>query len=508
MKSNIFKVLAWASVICAVSMFAACNDEDNPEPEVPVENYIYLDSFAHTFLNNDDVPLTVNVTSTSDWSTEISYEAAKSYYEISDGEASIEEWLVIDSYTDNSVVFKAQKNDGPHLRRASVTFTNKQGKVCILNVAQTARLASEHSHFYINEAGIPVVMSQKGKYASYVIEYVESDGENEIFHFDPVIVNLETGEEEIIERLTGGITRCTAISDTGVLVLLMQGAESSIVYENGDYHFLDVPGGSNYTACYAENISSDGTVIIGYASLPGFETAPAKWVNGEFVLLEKPDTDIDGINSCYIVYPRGISADKSIIYGTTWNYPNFMVVYWTEDNKMHYVAEETIEVNQSAPWQDYWGNTWIDVSVNGPTLKANNSAMSPNAKYIGYEYQTMTYNSSHDMNLSYKTTFYDMGSNTVLTQISSDSSPQTATNDGLMFYGTPSYATSRGYVYDINTQQTKTVPEWILENFGITVPANCVVTHVGEDMKSVLGFRQVSGLFGNAIFCYWYINAY
>lgn len=505
MKSNILKLMAWAAVVCGVSMFAACNDET--EPETPEENYIILDNFAHTFLHNEDSPLTVNVNSTSTWSTEISYEAAKSYYEVADNDASGGDWLEIDAYNDSSITFSVVKNEGQHLRRASITFTNEQGKQCVLNVSQTAKPVSGPS-FYINEANIPVVMSQKGKYASYVVVYWETVNENTIFYYDPVIVNLETGKEEVLERLTGvGTTRCTAISDNGILVLSADGSTSSIIYKDGEYRFIDLPAEANYISSSVQNISSDGTVMVGYVSLGGAKSIPVKWVNGELVLLDKPEIDIDGISPCNLVYARGISADNSIIHGTTWNYPNFMAVYWTEDNKVHYVAEETIEVTESEPWYDYWGGEHINIHVSGPTLDSNRYIMSPNAKYIGYKYQTMT-SVDADIFMDYQTTFYDMENNNVLARIEEESGPLTITNNGLAFYGTPGMAMSKGYVYDLNTHQVQTAEQWVLETYGIMIPDNCVITHVGEDMKSVLGFRQVASLATSTIFCYWYINAY
>lgn len=474
MKIDMRKSLTGIVLLCAASVFTACNNND------AIEQYLRLNTYAHSFVAEDEAGLTVEVSSSSAWEHEL-------------GENS---WL--NAYAENNtLVLYADRNVDKDSREVIIKFKNKEGVTAELRINQQGTL--KKARFFKLETSLNIVMSPRGNYVAYMKEVI-LDPIMDTWEFLVTVENLETGN--ITETSVGNErTSVVAISDNGIVVMETDGLDHSIYLKDGQINHIAIP--AEYYGAFVQNISGDGKLMVGYLDRGGFVAVPAKWVNGSLQILERPDRTADDMPLLQI-FPRGCSEDGSIIYGTIWDIPNFQSVYWTEDNKFHYVAEDLITVTAQEPWYNMFEDVYVtDYTVDGIAGGVHKSSISPNGRYMAVKYQTMNYYGYGSYGLSYHPVFYDLQGQRIIAEFPDvDGSGTTITDDGLCFYATPDTGSVQGYVYDMNTGVTKTSSEWVYDTFGIDIPTG-IIYSIGKDGKSVMGI-QPSGW----LYLYWYVSMY
>lgn len=476
--NNIYRVLSCISLLGTALFVTSCNNEDNI-----VERHLKLDTYAHSFTSDDESHLVVNVTSTSDWAYELAGES----------------WIGVHELTDNRITFYAEPNTAGEERQAVVTFTNADDMAVELRLTQ---LGSLSARFFKIENGLSIVMSSRGNYVAYMEETIE-DEMYDIFGYYVVLNNLEEGESS--KTYVGNQrTSVLAVSDNGIVILENDEVNHGLYLKEGTVYPIEVPAG--YSAAYLSSISGDGNTMVGYYQSGGLFSSvnvPVKWVGGVPTVLEKPALNVDGTGVMQI-RPRGCSEDGSVIFGTLWDMPNFQAVYWKEDNKIHYVAEDLISLTEQEPWYSEWEDRWItDVSIEGVAGNVTTTWISPDGRYLALRFQKMPFIDNGWYELNYHPLFYDLQEGVVVAELSGIDGGGTAiTNEGWGFYATPDTGSQSGYAYDINTGVTKSSSQWIFDTFAIDVPES-IVQYAGKDGKSALGY-----MLRDYVYQYWYINNY
>lgn len=477
MKFNIYKYLTIAAVCGAAALFASCGDDNITYRDV--DAYLKLSTYSHMFFAENDSSITVKVQSTSDWN-----------YTLAD-----DSWVRFEEKGYDFVTFAVGANESSSSRSEYITFANTQGIVTTLALSQLGTKRQGEASYFMSSSSLPIIMSVKGKYVAYIeeglIDYT--------YTYNPVIVDLESNELTTLPTLYDPYS-VGAVSDEGLLVLNSD-AGHTIYYKDGQYHTLDVPAG--YTGVQVEAISSDGTIMYG-ALINGWESAdPAKWENGQLTKLDTPEYDLDGETPLNHVYVRGCSADGSIAYGTTWNLPFFMVVYWDSENKMKYVAEDTIRLDEVS--FESWGEIYNMTLYSGPSLTASNTNMSIDGNLIAYNYMDCELTEDLELSFTFTPTFYDLREQKVIHSVDNEGSALAITNNGTGFYGTPFEGVAEGFSYNTATGSSLPAAEWIRSVMGISIPSESVIIRVGENNRSVLGFERIYIEYF-PIYKYWYIN--
>lgn len=490
MKINILKYLFIAGLVLALTSLVSCSDDTITYEEeiVIVDQYLNLSSYSYTFTADSENTLTLNIDSSADWSYDLN-------------ESS---WVKLESQGTASVTISVEENSDTDKRQETITFTNEHGITAKIRIAQLGiEDENEYADFYINDAYSVVYMSPLGRCIAYVEEEVISSTEtSEVFEYRAILVDLTTGKKTITMVSNDPFELC-AVSDNGVVVVdFYANSGETFYYQDGQIIELSVPAGYNYVKIDA--ISSDGSIMVGHVTAPGNYSWAVKWVSGDLQILGKPELDLDGLTMDQ-VFARTCSADGSMVYGTTYNYPNFMVVYWDDNNEMHYAAENLLEVVKSDPWDDYWGNTYVDIAISGASNGYNPYFISPNGKYICFKYQKTRLTGNGTYTQGFTPVFYDRETSTLLSDMGVDGGVQSITDDGIGFYTTPSYGASAGYAYDTNTDTRYSAADWISTNFGIEVPSGSMIIKAGENNKSLLGMSAVTTGLG-VQYKYWVIN--
>ena len=127
-------------------------------------------------------------------------------------------------------------------------------------------------------------------------------------------------------------------------------------------------------------------LAVGYKSEPGkteLEARPYKWVNGEPIRLETPETSCLGETE-FSLLARGLSSDGKIIVGTEWVGTDMYATYWDESGKFHYIGEDVREPFSEEGF-DLFGNPATIHLCNGFFNLADRYAISASGKwYAGW----------------------------------------------------------------------------------------------------------------------------
>ena len=260
--------------------------------------------------------------------------------------------------------------------------------------------------------------------------------------------------------------------------------------------------------------SADGKYWVGFA-MKGkvFEDpAPCKallWTDGVPHELPWPELNYRDEEVWYGGMARGISADGSIIYGTSWENSDFGMLYWINNGentaKPEWVGKDVREVTPVVMKMSD-GTEYDYHIVNGMICTANLTNISATGKWIAGSYRTET---PADDRISVITTqtaaFYNTETETtVIVEDYGESTGVHATDDGIAFIGVGSLGISSGKVYDLNTgTDLGSTQEWVYDNYGIVIPAG-YINHVSADGRFVLGTKAESSAMGVA-FINWYI---
>ena len=436
-------IMAAAVIIAA----ASCTKESGSE-------YLNLSVNGYTFgWDGNDTLRVIVSTSESEWTAEPDNNAIKA------------------ERNGDEAVITMQPNETSEYVSGVVTFT-AGGMVKELYVDQSPK--SYDGMFRDFPLGGTVAMSPNGKYIAYMTQTIV---EGDTYKFEPWLLNTETGELKLLEEppyVGMGMTnydgfRCLS-DDARYIVFDHDGNAITTMTIDGEVHEIKVPDG--YKHGNVESMSADGSIWVGHVMKEGAVGYwPCRWINGEPEILDRPEYQIDGVTPTFAgCLARGCSDDGSVIYGSEWD--AMLLVYW-KNGKLFNIGEETGEI---IPGENY-------AAINGLTMYATNTNISPDGKYIATEYKMRKGSTTMPAIVNTQTWQYHT--------LSSEQNciSTTVGPDGTVF-GTLS--AMQGYVFDFENGTSIALEDWVQQEYGITIGSGRTVNNISNDGKVLFGYRMQS----------------
>ena len=346
MKNNILTMLVGAATLLAVS----CSKDDAST------NYVSLSDSVYSFnYSGGNVTITVN-TSEASWRAECSAN-----------------WLTL-SQNGYTLEVNALANSNPTDRSTEITiiagtasanlqiFQNGNDNIPVI-YRQIHGIPSINGYY---EAGLTFPYPEAGDTGDTYFNIIINDMRNDkILTYGP----FSKTQFPLVETLAcddnGNAYFTENLSGTAGNVWLFN-------RQDGSLSPFD-------TKTHVEQTNT--SVVVGYKSEVGMaaEARPYKWVNGEAIALETPETSCLGQTEFNLI-ARGISADGKIIVGNEWVDTDMYATYWDESGKFHYVGEDVREPF-TEEGKDQFGNEATINLCNGFFNLATKVALSPSGKW-------------------------------------------------------------------------------------------------------------------------------
>lgn len=348
-------------------------------------------------------------------------------------------------------------------------------------------------------------ISPSGKYvACYAARIAES---GETFEYDLYLINLETNEQTLIGSYAQSLyefnfVRC--VTDEG-MIFMDHTQTYSVVFEEGQLEYL-IEDVDDIMSPRIEATSGDGSVWVGYGIGPtGF--MPLKYVNGVPERLEMPATNFRNEDLVPNVVVRGCSLDGSVIYGSTWDYPDFGMLYWDAEGKVHWAGED---VHKVTPTEliGLDGMPFTKNLVAGMSVMADAFNMSPNGRYIGGYYSEEQANSDKtDIVTTTLPAVYDtVEERTIILSDYAGRGGVTAVDDNGIALVVASSGTAlycQTIMVDLATgENLGSTLDYVMDKFGIMLPSSHGVTYLPVGGTAAWGEEAAPG--GNMLW-YWYV---
>lgn len=446
--------------------------------------YIRFDETTYSFLGAGNAPVTIEISASGEWTVEPS--------------AS---WVKVDDKTQTAVVISVEDNDTTEERIAELVFTSGMA-VEEITIIQLPQDSGSYIYRYPTQFDLGAVMSPNGKYVGGRIPVLNDD---ESWTHQVIIIDVENDEWITVAEVPGslfGLEKPYCISDSGVF-FLMNNMGGTVAYDlEGNYFSPEIPSGWLANSENVQATSSDGTIWAGWAMdktlNDGGLNRPIKWVNGVPEELPMPEKNFRDSVFVAGIMARGMSADGSVIYGTSWDESDFGMCYW-KDGKFNWVGydKRTVETIDAV---DGNGNPMKYNIASGMTCTAELTNMSPNGKWIAGTWR-------HETGLNQSTSypgFFDTenGKTYLFPDLSGGGS--TCTNDGIGFT-TSGLGANGGQVIDIESGAVLgTVTEWIEETYGIT-PGPGFIVQLSPDKQTLLSLCLASDVATGSRTTHWYI---
>lgn len=381
-------------------------------------------------------------------------------------------------------------NDQEKTRNAVVNVTAGQ----MTAVLQLSQLYSGFTGLFmdipVNAKGTP---SRNGKYYAYVdLILVSGDTWKPEAH----LIDLETGENKLIEmpELGNGTyyDAIVAVSDDArTMIYSNVSAVITTLVVDGVPVEMTCPDG--YHTPFLTNMSADGTVVVGSCKKYGsdaFSHFPAKWVNGEPVLLDYPKKDAIGMDLTNGTMVRGCSADGSVLFGSEWNTKG--LVYWKND------VMNNIGIDNSSVTNGESGEVYASLIYH----YSETGNISQNGRYIAStfrEYERPGYYVDYPVLVDTETGIYTM----------MDSAPDcggaAVDSNGTVYCFTPTLGSSEGCVSDFNEETCVSISDYFHDEFGVMIESGRYVEFVSAD-NNVLAGRRVLPTSTGVRYPYWFIK--
>ena len=131
-----------------------------------------------------------------------------------------------------------------------------------------------------------------------------------------------------------------------------------------------------------QSSSVDGSVMVGYTEgTPyGCMYGPVKVVDGEVKPLPLPEEGNFRNEEWWAgILARGMSADGSVVYGTSWENYDYGMAYWDKDGNVDWVGSDLRTVTTVQRPNPLDGTLYDYNIVNGMICWANQTQISPTA---------------------------------------------------------------------------------------------------------------------------------
>ena len=456
MKRHLYTILLPVAAALALSGCTTGSEEAD-------EHYIKLSDAVCTFTEDGGEAQIIEVRANPEWS----FESGASWLKVSAGEGSTLE-VSVDPNADGE-------------RNAEITLQAGEATASIRVYQLGARGLS--ARYRLLEQLNSAVMSPSGRYVGGF--YTDVLGENG-FQYTAVVIDLETDkwhEFGPYPETLFGFTEAEVVTDQGVLYISDSTNGGCVAFDlDGTY---TVPKSiAGYGPLVMQSSSVDGSVMVGYTEgTPyGCMYGPVKVVDGEVKPLPLPEEGNFRNEEWWAgILARGMSADGSVVYGTSWENYDYGMAYWDKDGNVDWVGSDLRTVTTVQRPNPLDGTLYDYNIVNGMICWANQTQISPNGKWIAgaYRYEIM-----EDGNYHIETYPAVLNTETGKTVIIKDYGERVVshiTNDGIVCIANSSYLPNNGFMYDVNTQTNLgSVQGWLLSTYGIIAPMG-YIRHVSPD---------------------------
>lgn len=399
-------------------------------------------------------------------------------------------WIKIADQTDNSLTLGVEPNDGDE-RVSEVKITCGEMER-IIEVHQLGG-SGRNARCRIEKSWKNGVLSPNGKYFGGVIADA-GPGYSNIYSV--VIRNLETDEQVEFGPYPDSLFALAdagGISDNGMMVVpVNSGGFGTVIFDVNEEDYIvpnDVPECSGRPKLY--KTSSDGSVMVGYVSGAPSKVSyqPVKYVDGEAKLLPLPEHNFRYDELWAGIIARGVSADGSVVYGSTWENYDYGMAYWDKNDEFHWVGEDVHKLVETVTLHNGLDEPYQYNLTNGMTSVSYKYQISPNGRWIAGTYRTESLGDDKETILTTECpAFYNTETHTTyIFEELAGCMTSGATDDGLGFVlDGVTYANS-GRVVDIEKGTVVSdMKTWIKDNFGVISPGGYIEC-VTSDKKTLLG---------------------
>ena len=488
MKKNLF--LGGILAFCAAAVLTGCTTGTEETLQ-----YVNLSQVSCSFLGEGNQPLVIEV------------KASPATWEATPGAT----WVKVERTDDRTLTVTVDDNDTGAERSTTIAIVADQASQEI-RVNQLAK-DNEFARFRkLDTFQMGAAMSPSGKYAGGFTASIAAD---DSWQYSPTIVDLETGEVYEFGPFPESLYylhQTMAITDQGLLFISDGYNGGQIAIDtSGEIFIPEAPAGYRFRP-EIQATSADGKYWVGFAQNEsgsnGGLTHPLLWIDGVPHELPMLDLNYRDEEIWVGVMARGISADGSIIYGTSWENSDFGMLYWKNDGanieKPQWVGKDvretaTVRMSNNGIEYDY-------TCVNGIICQAWNTQVSPSGKWIAGRYRKeFDPETKQRVDEPEYAAFYNTETETtVIVDDYGESGGRFVTDDGIGFIGIGTLAVSEGKVYDLNTgTDLGSTQDWIYDNYGIVIPAG-YVNYISADGKYVFGTALHESALGKS-FLSWYV---
>lgn len=457
------------SALFTVLLLPGCNKETEHV------QYINLSQVSCSFLGKENAPLTVTV------------DASPAAWTASPGAS----WIKTERTDEYTLTIAVDDNDTGMERTGSVEISAGRA----VRTVRINQLPEENSFARYRKLDqfSSSAMSPGGKYAGgYIISLAADDS----WQYSPVIINVETEERYEFGPYPEALyflSQTIAISDQGLMFISNSNGGQIAINTTGDIIVPEAPAGFRYQP-EVQGTSSDGRYWVGFAKEKNSEdglTWPLLWTDGVAEKLPMPEKNFRDEDFWYGIMARGISADGSVIYGTTWENMDFGMVYWKRDGgewKVDYVGQDVHEI-KPVKMLDAFGEEMDYNLADGIICTAEYTKISATGKWIAgsYRIETLADNRMDIVRTQYAAFYNTETETTTVVKDYGGSVGIHITDDGIAFIGLGTMNLSSGVVYDLNTNtELGSVEEWVHDTYGIYVPTG-YINSVSPDGRVIFG---------------------
>ena len=480
MKRHLYTILLPAAAALVLSGCTTGSEEAD-------EHYIKLSDAVCTFTEDGGEAQIIEVRANPEWS----FESGASWLKVSAGEGSTLE-VSVDPNADGE-------------RNAEITLQAGEATASIRVYQLGARGLS--ARYRLLEQLNSAVMSPSGRYVGGF--YTDVLGENG-FQYTAVVIDLETDkwhEFGPYPETLFGFTEAEVVTDQGVLYISDSTNGGCVAFDlDGTYTVPKSVAG--YGPLVMQSSSVDGSVMVGYTEgTPyGCMYGPVKVVDGEVKPLPLPEEGNFRNEEWWAgILARGMSADGSVVYGTSWENYDYGMAYWDKEGNVHHVGEDVRDVRE-VTMVDALGEEYQYNLCDGVMTWAGAGNASPSGRWLAGTFCTETLSEDRrEVYTSYCPAFFNTETKTtVIFDELGGFGGSAVTDDGIGFVGsTDGMASCR--VVDVNTgvQLYGSLAEWVRAEFDIVIPGGALM-YICPDGRSFMGTSLTTGI-GGAENIFWYV---
>lgn len=409
---------------------------------------------------------------------------ASGQYEVMPGAS----WLTVSAQAADSFTLTAAENPEKSTRSTTVTVTCGAAKSDI----RIVQLMQESDYRYRRLTVHGAAISPSGRYIVTNTDEIRDGVEGSVLQ----LIDPYTTEIVATTYIPSYVSGMSTVTDDG-LAFGDLGSITAYSFDirTGDYAIIPVPDSGTPMI---SNVSADGTKWAGSVA-KGETYTPTLWTDGVPAYLPVPEADYRGGNITNRILARGISADGNVVYGNTWVGLDMGMLYW-KDGQVDWVGKDLRKL-LPVVLEDGTEQTL----VNGMTCTADPYNISETGKYIGGTY---TQEIDPDTNQAASSVmscpaFYntETGETTLFEEFPGAGGFACRDNGLAVIIPSMSIGAASTLV-NIETKETLgSYQDYILEHFGIILPAGSVDLIAGENNDVFFGMEP--GILAN----WWWYSA-